>query len=303
MGLIQIAIGMAIFAIVAGVGTEHLTQFANSRLPYQTVKQVSSAVGFLNNAISSYVAQNCLQTGSGNCQTPDIQTLVQNGFISANDPRVNTATNTYTTKDGTVISVAPGATAGSYTLNLQPGGLLSSRPAYTNLLVNRLPGSSLNGNTVSVSQPIPAINNLNSLFVQTNPQTVGGTQTINNSGNLIVSGGVQANEGIATNEISPISGSAYINTHNGIFQNIGGLQLAGPIQGQVPSQFDGCAGGEGCFYSSVSSQLCLAPFFSSTVRGGKINGTFTYANSSTSNGGYSYGYVLVPCNAGPQGGW
>jgi len=302
MGLVQIALGMAIFAIMAGIGTEHLTEFANSRLPYQTVKQVSSAVGFLNNAIASYVAQNCLQTGSGNCQTPDIQTLVSNGYISPNDPRVNTTNDTYTTKDGTVISVAPGATAGSYTLNLQPGGLLSSRPAYTNLLVNRLPGSALNGSVVSVSQPIPAINNLNSMFIQTNPQP-GNIQTIGNAGNLVVSGGLQATEGIATNEISPIAGSAYINTHNGIFQNVGGLQLAGPVQGQVPSQFDGCAGGQGCFSGSVSSQLCLAPFFSSTVRGGRINGTFTYANDSTGNGGYSYGYVLVPCNAGPQGGW
>ena len=302
MGLIQIAIGMAIFAIVAGVGTEHLTEFANSRLPYQTVKQVSSAVGFLNNAIASYVSQNCLQTGSGNCQTPDIQTLVSNGYISPNDPRVNATNDTYTTKDGTVISVAPGATAGSYTLNLRPGGLLSSRPAYTNLLVNRLPGSSLNGNTVSVSQPIPAINNLNSLFVQTNPQTVGGTQTINNAGNLVVSGGVQANEGIATNEIAPIAGSAYINAHNGIFQNVGGLQLSGPVQGQVPQQFTGCVVGS-CFSGSVSSQLCLAPFFSSTVRGGRINGTWEYANNAAASGGYNFGYVLVPCNAGPNGGW
>lgn len=302
MGLIQIAVGIAIFAIMAGVGTEHLTEFANSRLPYQTVKQVSSAVGFLNNAISSYVSQNCLQTGSGNCQTPDIQTLVSNGYISPNDPRVNATNDTYTTKDGTVISVAPGATAGSYTLNLQPGGLLSSRPAYTNLLVNRLPGSAINGNVVSVSNPIPAIANLNSTFIQTNPG-VGSIQTINNAGNLVVSGGLQATEGISTNELAPINGSAYINAHNGIFQNLGGIQLSGPVQGPVPGQFDGCNNPGSCFTQSTSSQLCLAPFYASTVRGGRVNGTWSFANGSTNGGGNDYGYVLVPCNAGQNGGW
>ena len=77
---------------------------------------------------------------------------------------------------------------------------------------------------------------------------------------------------------------------------------SGSYSGYTPSQFWGCWNGQ-CYAQNVSSPLCLAPFGAQTVRGGRINGTWTFANNSTGNGGNDFGYVLVPCGAGPNGGW
>ncbi|MHB1756785.1 MAG: hypothetical protein ACYCT9_04640 [Leptospirillum sp.] len=175
--------------------------------------------------------------------------------------------------------------------------------------MNRIPGSFAGNNSIHVSQPLPAVASIMGQFVRLNPQT--SIQTVQNgdlaiqNGNLYTGGGVQASQGVATNDIAPVAGTTpYIQTHNAVFQNVGGMQFTGAISGQTPSQFWGCAGGNmGCYNQWQSNQLCLAPFEASTVRGGRINGTWTYANGSVNGGGNSYGYVLVPCNAGPQGGW
>ena len=148
------------------------------------------------------------------------------------------------------------------------------------------------GNTMSTDLLMNGNNISNSNQVQTYNLT-SPNGSINLSGNNINNAGT-VNTYNLTSPNGTISTQA-INTN-------GQPIYSGSYSGYTPSQFWGCWNGQ-CYAQNVSSPLCLAPFGAQTVRGGRINGTWTFANNSTGNGGNDFGYVLVPCASGPNGGW
>jgi hypothetical protein len=60
-------------------------------------------------------------------------------------------------------------------MTITPGAMLASKPAYASLVASRIPGSVLSGNTISVSQPVPALANIGSSlagkYIQNDPST------------------------------------------------------------------------------------------------------------------------------------
>lgn len=299
------------FAILMGTGVGEAVKYAQARLPYTISQNVINASSFVSNAVGSY----CISAGAPTPCNPTISQL--NGYVpstSISTTGPGGANGTYNLPDGSSLTLGNYGPSGSYGMRIGLGNLLASNPNYKNIVMNRIPGAFQGTNSIHVSQPLPAIANLSGQFVKLNPST--SLQTIQNgdlqlNGSFGTGGGVQAVGGIATNDIAPINGSPfgpYIDTHNGVFNNVGGMNFAGAISGQTPSQFWGCNTPNGCYNQSQSNQsqsnqLCLAPFYAGTARGGRTNGTWTFANGSSNGGGNNYGYVLVPCNAGPQGGW
>ncbi|MHB8368888.1 MAG: hypothetical protein ACYDBP_04245 [Leptospirales bacterium] len=278
--------------VVVSQLSAHMPGWMRIRHAAQDVRDAS----YLQSAANSYFVKT-------NDPAPTIAKMISAGIIPAAANGINPSggggVGSMTTPDGTVI-VLPGTPLGNgtygMTMSMAPDTAKASQ-----YVVNHMAGSVLSGSTVSWTVPIPALANLAGQFVQTNPSS-GSIQYIGNGGNLHVTGGVQSDQGIATNEIAPVNGSGSIEMHQGVLNNVGGLSVTGAYTGQTPPQYWGCAGG-GCYGQWQSNQLCLAPFFAQTVRGGRINGTWTFANNISNGGGNNYGYVLVPCNAGPNGGW
>lgn len=211
MFIVQLAAAIGIFSILMGFGAEKAIQYTQSRLPYNTAQRVVQATNFVGNAANSYYNQNCT---SGTCPSgltyPRVQDLVTAGYLPSSNGY--SSCNCYTTKDGSRIQLVSGAAAGTFGMTITPGAMLASKPAYTSMLVSRIPGSSLSGNTIAVSQPVPALANLGGQFVKVNPA---GTQ----SGDADLSGTLTTNSGI--NTYGPVNtngqpvNTGQINTSNG----------------------------------------------------------------------------------------
>ncbi len=174
MFIVQLAAAIGIFAILMGFGAEKALQYTQSRLPYNTAQRVVQATNFVGNAANSYYNQFC--TG-GSCVTtglnyPRVQDLVAAGYLPSGQGY--SSCNCYRTKDGSTITLNPGSGAsGMFGMSISPGPILSSKPAYASMVASRIPGSVLSGNTINVSQPVPALANiagsLASKYVQVNP--------------------------------------------------------------------------------------------------------------------------------------
>ena len=141
--------------------------------------------GTLSNLANSYIAQ------TGDMQ-PTIAKLVTAGLLPSGAKGVCSTcggVGTYTTNDGSVLSMVPGGSAGIFGMTLVPGPNMAQDMNY---YLSHLTGSIQNGSTVTWNQPVPAIANLGSRFVQTNPANPGATQSVNSSlstnGNSINSG-------------------------------------------------------------------------------------------------------------------
>ena len=190
MFIVQLAAALGIFSILMGFGAEKAIQYTQSRLPYNTAQRVVQATNFVGNAANSYYNQNCT---SGTCPSglnyPRVQDLVAAGYLPSGNGY--SSCNCYTTKDGSRIQLVSGAAAGTFGMTITPGAMLASKPAYTSMLVSRIPGSRLSGNTISVSQPVPALANLGGQFVKVNPA---GAQ----SGNANITGSITAAGGVNT---------------------------------------------------------------------------------------------------------
>ena len=131
--------------------------------------------GTLTSLAGTYV----LQTGD---TQPTIAKLVSDGLLPAGAKGVcagcNGGNGTYTTNDGSVISLLPGATSGIYQMTLVPGsGMSKDTPYY----LSHLTGSIQNGSAIQWNQPVPALANLGGQFVQKNPSNPSTTQSVNSS--------------------------------------------------------------------------------------------------------------------------
>lgn len=198
--------------------------------------------GTLSNLANSYIAQ------TGDMQ-PTIAKLVSAGLLPSGAKGVCSTcggVGTYTTNDGSVLSMVPGGSAGIFGMTLLPGPNMAQDMNY---YLSHLTGSIQNGSTVAWNQPVPAIANLGSRFVQTNPANPGATQSVNSSlstnGNSINSGNVNS-----TGSVSAGNGSSYIASdnsglwrwgppaivYNGNWCNCNGYPSAPPGYVSVPAQ-------------------------------------------------------------------
>jgi len=127
--------------------------------------------GTLSNLANSYIAQ------TGDMQ-PTIAKLVTAGLLPATSKGVCPACNgvgTYTTNDGSVLSMLPGGSAGIFGMTLAPGPNMTRD---MNFYLSHLTGSVQSGSSVAWNQPVPTIANLGTRFVSTNPTNPGATQTV-----------------------------------------------------------------------------------------------------------------------------
>ena len=220
MFIVQLAAALGIFSILMGFGAEKAIQYAQSRLPYSTAQRVVQATNFVGNAANSYYNQYC---SSGTCSTtglkyPRIQDLVSSGYLPSGQGY--SGCNCYTTKDGSVIRLNAGSgPSGTFGMTVTPGAMLASKQAYASMVASRIPGSVLSGNTISVSQPVPALSNiassLSGKYIQNDPSTPqnGGiniTQGITTQGPINTNG-----QPIYTGAINP---SGNINFGNGVYE-------------------------------------------------------------------------------------
>ena len=176
MFILQLAAALGLFSILMGFGAEKAIQYAQSRLPYSTAQRVVQATNFVGNAANSYYNQYC---SSGTCSTtglkyPRIQDLVSSGYLPSGQGY--SGCNCYTTKDGSVIRLNAGSgPSGTFGMTVTPGAMLASKQAYASMVASRIPGSVLSGNTISVSQPVPALSNiassLSGKYIQNDPST------------------------------------------------------------------------------------------------------------------------------------
>ncbi|MHB8369736.1 MAG: hypothetical protein ACYDBP_08605 [Leptospirales bacterium] len=193
--------------------------------------------GTLSNLANSYIAQ------TGDMQ-PTIAKLVSSGLLPATSKGVCAScggVGTYTTNDGSVLSMVSGASPGIFGMTLVPGPNMARD---MNFYLSHLTGSVQNGSTVAWNQPVPAIANLGTRFVQTNPANPGATQVINSpvsttgsintNGNWAISGATSTgyiSSGTITTNGNPIySGS--VNTGNissGSIYTNGSAVNAGPV--------------------------------------------------------------------------
>ena len=143
--------------------------------------------GTLSNLANSYIAQ------TGDMQ-PTIAKLVTAGLLPSGAKGVCATcggVGTYTTNDGSVLSMVPGGSAGIFGMTLVPGPNMAQDMNY---YLSHLTGSIQNGSTVAWNQPVPALANLGTRFVQTDPANPGATQSVNSplstNGNWALSGAV-----------------------------------------------------------------------------------------------------------------
>jgi len=189
--------------------------------------------GTLSNLANSYIAQ------TGDMQ-PTIAKLVTAGLLPSGAKGVCATcggVGTYTTNDGSVLSMVPGGSAGIFGMTLVPGPNMAQDMNY---YLSHLTGSIQNGSTIAWNQPVPAIANLGSRFVQTNPANPAATQIVasplstgNNpiksgsvntgqvtsGGENMITNGTGVNSGLAGIEIGPGSGGVYIGNNGAGSQN------------------------------------------------------------------------------------
>lgn len=277
-----------------------------------------NAASFISNAVGSY----CLQANAPNPCNPNLNNLQSSGYVPSVSPN-----GTYALPDGSSIALGNYGPGNTYGMRIGLGSVLASNTNYGKIVMNRIPGSFApnpnNMNSIHVSQPLPAVASIMGQFVRLNPtvsqQTVQNGDLAIQNGNLYTGGGVQASQGVATNDISGIAppnrnANPYINFHNSVLQNTGGvstytigspngqaLSVLGNKLGSMPIQENGGSGwsasGGGSTGVMYSGNLCLYP---QKVQ----NGNNTYSAGSGGdqcgrNGGTCYfnvpAFVLVPC--------
>lgn len=165
---LNIMIGMIVMMLVTYELAKTLSPALHTISAREDVKQS----GTISDLANSYIAQ------TGDMQ-PTIAKLVANGYLSGTAKGVCascTGTGTLTTNDGSVISLGPGSVGGVYSMTLQPGPNMNLNNAY---YLSHLTGSTLNGTLIQWNQPVPAIDNLGTYFVQKNPANPSATQTVN----------------------------------------------------------------------------------------------------------------------------
>lgn len=309
MFLVQAALALALFATVMGVGVGEAVKYAQARLPYTIAQNVVNAASFISNAVGSY----CLQSNAPTPCNPTLNNLQSSGYIPSVSPN-----GTYALPDGSSIALGNYGPGNTYGMRIGLGGILSSNNNYGKIVMNRIPGSFAGNNSIHVSQPLPAVASIMGQFVRLNPtvsqQTVNTGDLAIQNGNLYTGGGVQASQGVASNDISGINGNPYINFHNSVLSNTGGvstytigspngqaLSVLGNKLGSMPIQENGGSGwsasGGGATGVMYSGNLCLYP---QMVQ----NGNNTYSQNGGGgqcghNGGTCYfnvpAFVLTPC--------
>jgi len=312
MFLVQAALALALFATVMGVGVGEAVKYAQARLPYTIAQNVVNAASFISNAVGSY----CLQANAPNPCNPTLNNLQSSGYVPSVSPN-----GTYALPDGSSIALGNYGPGNTYGMRIGLGSVLASNNNYGKIVMNRIPGSFApnpnNINSIHVSQPLPAVASIMGQFVRLNPTT--SLQTVNNGDLLMANGGVQANQGVATNDISGIAqpngrANPYIDFHNSVLKNTGGvftytvgspngqaLSVLGNKLGSMPIQENGGAGwsasGGGSTGVMYSGNLCLYP-----QKVQNSNNTYSAesgGNQCGHNGGTCYfnvpAFVLVPC--------
>ena len=170
--------------------------------------------GTLSNLANSYIAQ------TGDMQ-PTIAKLVSAGLLPSGAKGVCSTcagVGTYTTNDGSVLSMVTGGSAGIFGMTLLPGPNMAQDMSY---YLSHLTGSIQNGSTVVWNQPVPAIDNLGTYFVQKNPANPSATQTVNSplsTNGYPLSAGPINSSSLNTGNIS----SAQINTNGALPINLTG---------------------------------------------------------------------------------
>ena len=165
---LNIMIGMIVMMLVTYELAKTLSPALHTISAREDVKQS----GTISDLANSYIAQ------TGDMQ-PTIAKLVANGYLSGTAKGVCascTGVGTLTTNDGSVISLGPGPVGGVYSMTLQPGPNMNLDDNY---YLSHLSGSTLNGTLIQWNQPVPAIDNLGTYFVQKNPANPSATQTVN----------------------------------------------------------------------------------------------------------------------------
>ena len=212
---LNIMIGMIVMMLVTYELAKTLSPALHTISAREDVKQS----GTISDLANSYVAQ------TGDMQ-PTIAKLVANGYLSGTAKGVCascTGMGTLTTNDGSVISLGPGSVGGVYSMTLQPGPNMNLDDNY---YLSHLTGSTLNGTLIQWNQPVPAIDNLGTYFVQKNPANPSATQTVNSplsTNGYPLSAGPINSSSLNTGTIS----SGQINT-NGQSIYTGSLTTSGP---------------------------------------------------------------------------
>lgn len=206
MGLVGMAVGIAVFSILVGLGMGEIAQYAQAKLPYTIVQRVVNAANAVNNAASSYIVQNtsCVQNGVNSCGL-SANALAPNylPYYSGSGSGVNKSANYFVTPDGTTIAVTP-ISQTTYQLGITPGPMLTSNHAYIQALANALPGSTISTNwtTIVVQESTPAISNMlasNKPAWGTLSDSTAGQTQYTNGGGLNTQGGPISSGGINTN--------------------------------------------------------------------------------------------------------
>ena len=262
-----------------------------------------NAASFISNAVGSY----CLQANAPNPCNPTLNNLQSSGYVPSVSPN-----GTYGLPDGSSIALGNYGPGNTYGMRIGLGNVLASNTNYGKIVMNRIPGSFAGNNSIHVSQPLPAVASIMGQFVRLNPQT--SIQTVQNGDLVMANGGVQANQGVATNDISGTNGNPYINFHNSVLQNTGGvstytigspngqaLSVLGNKLGSMPIQENAgtswSASGGGATGVMYSGNLCLYPQEAQNRNNMYSMGNWT--NQCGANGGTCYfnvpAFVLVPC--------
>lgn len=250
MGLVGMAVGIAVFSILVGLGMGEIAQYAQAKLPYTIVQRVVNAANAVNNAASSYIVQTttCIQNGVNSCGL-SANALAPNylPYYSGSGSGVNKSANYFVTPDGTTIAVTPTSQT-TYQLGITPGNILASNHAYIQALANALPGSTISTNwtTIVVQESTPAISNMlasnKPAWGTLSDSTAGQTQNTNGGG-LNTQGGPISSGGINTNG-QPIYGPS---------RQILNYMVSGPSV----SWSCGSYGGEGCGWSGQTSNMAI----------------------------------------------
>ena len=215
---LNIMIGMIVMMLVTYEIAKTLSPALHTISAHDDVRRA----GTIANLANSYIAQ------TGDMQ-PTIAKLVAGGFLSGTSKGVCASCNgvgTVTTDDGSVLSLVPGPVGGVYGMTLLPGPNMNQDMNY---YLSHLMGSVQNGSLVAWNQPVPAIANLGTRFVQTNPANPGATQTVESplstGNNTISTGGIVSAGTVNSGSVNtgPIN-SGSVNTGN---VNTNGLNLNG----------------------------------------------------------------------------
>lgn len=186
-GYLGAILGMALGFVLLSSAMLAITNKYQGSVRIQNAQNDLHAIGNMTGIANNYYSQ----TG----QIPTIAGMVSAGYLSSTAQGVCTSCNggegSYTSTTGTILTFSPGS-GGSYTSNVAlPTAMTANGHNLTSLYQNALQGSTLSGNTLSWSQPVPSLASLSNKYVQLNPaggaaQTVSGPLSTN--GNPIYSG-------------------------------------------------------------------------------------------------------------------